>query len=86
MEKTAEMIAALAEDLREPLARLAPLERCRALAAALEAVDDLKHEVAVARGSAVKELVARDGATSAARQLGVSRNRVYMLMRLADDG
>lgn len=78
-------ITNLASDVDTTVARLAARERYDELTAASQAVVDLGHAVAAARGRAVRALVEEVGATAAARDLGVSRNRVYTLMAQGDN-
>jgi hypothetical protein len=79
-------ISDLASGLEESVASMTPLLRCHELASASQAASALEHAVAVSRGRAVRALVDEIGATAAAKELGVSRNRVYVMMRLADEG
>ncbi len=78
-------IAALASDIDTATAGLDSRARYDELTAASVAVVDLGHAVAAARGRAVRALVEQHGATTVARDLGVSRNRVYTLMAQGDD-
>lgn len=80
-----QQIIDLAADVDANVARLDPKTRCHELAAASLAAASLEHAVAAARGRAVRALVDEVGATVAARELGVSRNRVYVLMKQGDE-
>jgi len=55
--------------------------RVEAFRDASVAAQELAKSTAVAYASAMRELVEEMGATAAARELGISRNRVYQITR-----
>lgn len=57
-----------------------PLQRHAALMRALEDTRALQDELMVARGATVYELYTREGASKAARLLGISRAGLYKLI------
>jgi len=57
-----------------------PLQRHTELLRALEFARTLHHELMVARGATVYELYTREGASKAARLLGISRAGLYKLI------
>ncbi|MFI5430000.1 helix-turn-helix domain-containing protein [Aeromicrobium sp. UC242_57] len=79
-----EEIAVAAGLLEARTKRLDPLERIRALDEAIEQVGILRVQVGDLRAQAVRDYASEVGPTAAARELGISRNRIYQLIKEAD--
>lgn len=82
-----EAITALANELDTIAAQISdPRERLDALRAAADPAAQLAHTLATITGRAMKDYVDEiGGATTAARELGLSRNRIYMMMEKAEN-
>ncbi len=67
-------------DLRAIQTIVDPLERNHAFLVALEETRKLQADLAMGRGLAIYELYAREGASKAARLLGISRAGLYKII------
>lgn len=80
MSTPAEKITDAAAAIPATLEGMDPLARIKVLDDATTAAAELRADVAALRAAAVRAYVDKVGATTAARELGISRGRVYQLL------